>query len=305
VLPFYLSKTTRPSPTLSRDAPSVIRARIRAVTSACIVTSTIAVVVLVRYSHATPLETLRILGWWPIDVLAVLRTLLLCSILFAGPLFEAGVVDGGWKGWIRGQHVRETLGSWMGWRNLVAGPVTEEILFRSVMIPLHVVAKMSPSRIVFITPLYFGIAHLHHLYEFRLTHPEVSVLPAVLRTVFQFAYTSLFGFFAAFVFLRTGSLYAVIVAHSFCNWSGLPRFYGRVGVGAGVPIGPPGAKRDDERTSGVAGAMGKDRRGGLGTVWTVAYYLLLLAGAYGFYLELFPLTEGKYALADFGKAKRK
>jgi prenyl protein peptidase len=283
----------------------VIRARIRAVTSACIVTSAIVIVVIVRYSNATPLETLRLLGWWPIDVLAILRTLLLCAILFAGPLFEAGVVDGGWRGWIRGQHVRETLGSWMGWRNLVAGPVTEEILFRSVIIPLHILAKMSPTRMVFITPLYFGIAHLHHLYEFRLTHPEIALLPAVLRTVFQFTYTSLFGFFAAFVFLRTGSLYAAIVAHSFCNWSGLPRFYGRVGVEAGVPIGPPSAKRDDERTSGVAGAVGNDRRGGLGTLWTIAYYSLLVAGAYIFYLELFPLTKGKYALAEFGKEKRK
>jgi prenyl protein peptidase len=261
--------------------------------------------VIVQYSHATPLETLRLLGCWPIDALAILRTLLLCAILFAGPLFETGVAEGGWKDWIRGRHVRETLGSWMGWRNLVAGPVTEEILFRSAIIPLHIIAKMSPTRIVFITPLYFGIAHIHHLYEFRLTHPEVSVLPAVLRSVFQFTYTSLFGFFAAFVYLRTGSLYAAIAAHMFCNWSGLPRFYGRVGVQAGMPIGPPSTKRDDERQEGGKGATGIERRGDLGAAWTIAYYLLLVAGAYGFYLQLFPLTQSKYALVDFTKAKRK
>jgi prenyl protein peptidase len=263
------------------------------------------IIVVVKYSHATPLETLRLLGWWPIDPLAILRTLLLCATLFAGPLFEAGIVEGGWKHWIRGEHVRETLGSWMGWRNLVAGPVTEEILFRSAIIPLHIIAKISPNRIVFITPLYFGIAHLHHLYEFRLTHPEVPLLPAVLRSVFQFTYTSLFGFFAAFVYLRTGSVYAAIAAHMFCNWSGLPRFYGRVGVQAGMPIGPPSTKRDDETTEGRGAAAGTDRRSDLGTAWTVAYYLILVAGAYGFYSQLFPLTQGKYALVDFTKEKRK
>jgi prenyl protein peptidase len=297
VLPFYLSKATRPSPTVNRDAPSVIRARTRAVTSACIITTLIDIAIITQYGKATPLETLRLLGWWPIDILAVLRTLLLCSILFVGPLFEAGIVEGGWKHWIRGSRVRETLSSWTGYRALVVGPITEEIVFRSVLIPLHLLANISPTRIVFISPLYFGIAHLHHLYEFRLTHPEIPLLPAVLRTVLQFTYTSLFGFFAAFVYLRTGSLYAAIAAHSFCNWNGFPRFWGRVGVEAGAPVGPPSVKRNEDRTVATP-------RRDASTAWTVAYYSLLVVGAYAFYLELFPLTEGQYALAEFGKVKK-
>jgi prenyl protein peptidase len=263
------------------------------------------VIVIVKSGNATPQQTLRLLGYWPIDVVAIAKTLLLCCILFLGPLFEAGIVEGEWKDWIRGARVRETLGSWTGWRNLVAGPVTEEILFRSVLIPLHLLAKIAPTKIVFVSPLYFGIAHVHHLYEFRLTHPEIPMLPAVIRSIIQFAYTSLFGFFAAFVFLRTGSLYPSIAAHSFCNWSGLPRFWGRVGVEAGVPIGPPSMKRDDERkdSAGLKGSLGG--RCDLGMVWTAAYYALLVAGAYGFYLELFPLTDGKYALAEFKKGSGK
>lgn len=168
--------------------------------------------------------------------------------------------------------------------------MSEEFVWRSFIIPLHVVAHFSLKQIVFLTPLYFGIAHLHHLYEFRITHPDVRLPIAVLRSLFQFTYTSLFGFFAAFVFVRTGNVWACILAHTFCNWMGLPRFYGRVGVEAGVPISPPTVgKRDDEQSNTAVSQ-------GTGIGWTVAYYIVLVAGAVGFYHQLFNLTESKHAL---------
>jgi prenyl protein peptidase len=113
------------------------------------------------------------------------------------------------------------------------------------------------------------------------------MLLAVARSLFQFTYTSLFGFFAAFVFLRTGNVYSVILAHSFCNWMGLPRFYGRVGVESGEPIGPP-AKRDDSSDAPQYESKG--------AAWTFAYYGILVAGALGFYWHLFSLTESSHAL---------
>jgi prenyl protein peptidase len=71
---------------------------------------------------------------------------------------------------------------------------------------------------------------------------------------------------------------------------GLPRFWGRVGVEAGVPIGPPDVdKRDGEQGGSTPQATG------LG--WTVAYYVILVAGAVGFYYQLFPLTESSHALS--------
>lgn len=156
-----------------------------------------------------------------------------------------------------------------------------------MVIPIHILAGFSEKRIVFLTPLYFGIAHLHHLYEFRLTNPRTPLLIAIVRSLFQFTYTSLFGFFAAFVFIRTGNLYSVILAHSFCNWMGLPRLYGRVGVEAGEPIGPP-EKADGQSTDPPIQSHGVG--------WTVAYYVLLVAGAVGFGYQLFPLTESSHAL---------
>ena len=120
VVPFYLSSATRPSPQLSRDAPSSIRARIRVVTLSCPLSALIAIYVIVQWGDASPAETLKLLGWWPVSLVDIGKTLLLVAILFAGPLFEAGIVEGGWKDWMRGTHIREVLSSWMGYRNFVA-----------------------------------------------------------------------------------------------------------------------------------------------------------------------------------------
>ncbi|OAL01874.1 Abi-domain-containing protein [Phaeosphaeriaceae sp. SRC1lsM3a] len=294
VAPFYLSSATRPSPTLTRDAPSSIRARTRAVTFSTIVCSVLTVYVL--HEHDVPVRDIfKLLGLWPVSLFDTARTMLLVMILFAGPLFEQGVVDGGWRDWIKLRGVHESLSSWIGYRNYIVGPVSEELVWRSCIVPLHVLGHYSGTQIVFLTPLYFGIAHLHHLYEFRITHAEVPLVVAVLRSLFQFTYTSLFGFFAAFAYLRTGNVLTCILAHTFCNWMGLPRFYGRVGVEAGVPIGPPDVDKKDDKQKSTSANQGR------GPLWTVAYYIILVAGATGFYWQLFPLTESKHGLSvSFG-----
>lgn len=120
VVPFYLSRTTRPSPTLTRDAPSVIRARLRAVTTSCIVASAITVYVVHEYGTNDFGSVFRILGWYPISLFDVGRILLLVAILFVGPLFEIGIVEGGWRSWITGRELLDVLSSWTGFRNLVA-----------------------------------------------------------------------------------------------------------------------------------------------------------------------------------------
>ena len=56
---------------------------------------------------------------------------------------------------------------------------------------------------------------------------------------------------------------------------------------AGEPIGPPG-KRDEGTDS--------PRYESTGVAWTIAYYGILVAGALGFYWQLFPLTESLHAL---------
>ncbi|EXJ69740.1 prenyl protein peptidase [Cladophialophora psammophila CBS 110553] len=303
VVPFYLSSSTRPSPTLNRDAPSVIRARIRAVTLACIIASAATLYVLTRTAKLSLSEALHMLGCWPVRPLDLFKSLTLTFLLYIGPLFEKIFIERDLDDLLhRGiAATSETLSSWQGYRNFVAGPVTEEIIFRSVLVPIHLLAKVAPSKVVFLTPLYFGIAHIHHFYEFHLTHPHVSILPVLLRSLFQFTYTTLFGWFAAFIYLRTGSVYACIIIHSFCNWAGLPRFWGRVRRREEYPISPLAIRGKDD-TDAVQ-AQGKGEK--LGLRWTVAYYLLLVAGAFAFYRGLWPLTTSEAALSEFARNKRK
>jgi prenyl protein peptidase len=290
----------------------VIRARIRAVTWSCALGTLAVLWLIVAKNNASISEAVRLLGWWPINLWDICRALLLTAVLFTGPLFERGIAEGEWKDWLKGNKISETLHGWIGWRNYIAvsrtrvkelvatvaykkmqGPITEEIMFRSAIVPLHLLAKDTPGHLVFVAPLYFGIAHVHHFYEFRLTHPDTSIFAALFRSVFQFGYTTIFGWYATFLYLRTGSLLAVILAHSFCNWCGLPRLWGR--VEAGVPIGPPSIKgKGDSDVKSAYAAYGK-----LGLGWTIGYYVLLASGAIGFYYALWPLTDSPNALAAF------
>lgn len=156
------------------------------------------------------------------------------------------------------------------------------------MTPLSLLTPLTARQTIFITPLYFGVAHIHHFYEFRLTHPRVSFIPALLTSLFQFTYTTLFGWYANFVFVRTGSLFSVILAHSFCNWMGLPRVWGR--VEAGVPLGPV-----DKSTPPVGSLT---IRGRSSDIWTTAYYVLLVAGVVAFWRNFWTLTESAGKLAN-------
>ncbi|WFC99908.1 CAAX prenyl protease [Malassezia yamatoensis] len=51
-------------------------------------------------------------------------------------------------------------------RNFVVAPISEELVFRSSMLATtQVTDSATPRRMIWTTPLYFGIAHLHHAYE--------------------------------------------------------------------------------------------------------------------------------------------
>lgn len=295
VLPFYISPITRPSPTLSRDAPTVIRARIRCVTLSVTVSSLITAYVLSTRALEDFPTILHTLGVYPISAIAVSKSILLTSLLFAGPLFEKAVIEEGWRRWLKGTDLHETLSSWIGWRNYVVGPFTEEVLFRSVIVALHTHTKpaLPHMTLILVPPLYFGIAHVHHFYEFTLTHPYTPLIPALLRSMIQFTYTTVFGWYATFIFLRTGSLWAVVLIHAQCNWAGLPRIWGRVGgveVQGGVVGGPTRGKEDSDTEPYLTHHR-------WGWAWTVLYYMILVTGAVVWWKALWSLTNSDTALA--------
>lgn len=45
-----------------------------------------------------------------------------------------------------------------------------------------------------------------------------------IQVLFQFAYTTVFGWYATHLFLATGHLAAPVTAHVFCNLMGVPPF---------------------------------------------------------------------------------
>ena len=50
----------------------------------------------------------------------------------------------------------------------------------------------------------------------------MSIPTAVLSTLIQVSYTSIFGCIATILLLRTGSLFSPIASHMICNFIGLP-----------------------------------------------------------------------------------
>ncbi|KVH99894.1 CAAX amino terminal protease [Cynara cardunculus var. scolymus] len=125
------------------------------------------------------------------------------------------------------------------WRMYIVAPLTEELVFRSCMIPLLLCGGFKPYTVILLSPVFFSLAHLNHLLEFYMQQ-DTSLLKACMVVGFQLGYTVIFGSYASFLFVRTGHLAAPLVSHMFCNFMGLPAFFsqktGMVSVGfvAGV-----------------------------------------------------------------------
>ncbi|KAL3963697.1 hypothetical protein ACCO45_000701 [Purpureocillium lilacinum] len=181
-----------------------------------------------------------------------------------------------WIQWLRLEPVHHVWTEWPTWRNMVAGPVTEECLFRSAAVPLLLLAGSDMRSIIFFSPVVFGVAHVHHFYEFRVTHPGTPLAVAVARSVLQFSYTSIFGAYATFIYLRTGSLIAAVSIHTLCNSIGLPRVWGVV------------------EPYWLHTHVSKQARCLL--PWTVLYYALLLGGCLLWKFNLYSLTDSPMAL---------
>lgn len=105
------------------------------------------------------------------------------------------------------------------WRNLVVAPLSEELIFRSCILPL-LLQCFSPHKAVLLSTLIFGLAHFHHLVEQQRI--GMPLKRAILISCFQFVYTMIFGAYAAVLFVRTGHFMAPVMAHSFCNFMGFP-----------------------------------------------------------------------------------
>ncbi|KAL9263335.1 CAAX prenyl protease 2-like protein [Drosera capensis] len=94
------------------------------------------------------------------------------------------------------------------WRTFVVAPTTEELVFRACMIPLLLCGGFRPYQVVFLSPIFFSLAHLNHFLEFY-NRPNYSLLRVSMAVGLQLGYTVVFGWYASFLFMRTGLLVSV------------------------------------------------------------------------------------------------
>ncbi|KAF7967381.1 hypothetical protein HWV62_34477 [Athelia sp. TMB] len=231
----YLSKHARLAGR-PRDDPAVIKARLRAValaTLACCaaITAVLAALVPAHTPHRTAavLDTARVrLGL----TLAHLRLahFLLTPLLFLGPLSARALAAPSCASLFADAAAlaREAGGTWVGARNLLVAPLTEEAVFRACVLAAYQLAGFGRGAGVGISPFAFGLAHVHHAWEVWTRYgrtPAAARRAAILGTV-QLAYTTAFGAYTALLFLRTGSLLPPLAAHAWCNTFGLPSLAG-------------------------------------------------------------------------------
>ena len=164
----------------------------------------------------------RLLGLHTENILlSLFLPLLLTVILFLGPivlnLLQDGVAD--MRDVTKGHYLTDLR--W--YRTFIVAPFTEEFIFRACMLPI-LLPNFGLIWSILLAPLFFGVAHFHHVIE-QLRAGQ-KLVPVLLAALFQMSYTTLFGFYTAFLFLRTGHLIGPVVCHSFCNFMGFPDFEG-------------------------------------------------------------------------------
>ncbi|XP_041354595.1 CAAX prenyl protease 2-like [Gigantopelta aegis] len=206
----------------NRDHPDVIRKRFVSITVVSVVVPVL-VWLAGRSSESKQAHTLwewlglRFLGFLP----AFIIPLILTMVLFMGPL-ALHYMDGIFRLYLEPRYWVNCIKNMIWVRNHIVAPFSEEFIFRACMLPLLVPA-IGESAAMILCPLFFGVAHFHHLIE-RIIHEQCEIKQAVQKSMFQFFYTTVFGIYSAFLFLRTGHLIAPVIAHAFCNHMGFPAF---------------------------------------------------------------------------------
>ncbi|XP_041864767.1 CAAX prenyl protease 2-like [Melanotaenia boesemani] len=211
---------------LPRDHPSVIKRRCASV----LLVSALSPAVVKTWMHwdnvivdvsVWELMGVRLEGLIPAAILPLLLTM----VFYLGPLVHSAMDNP--DGFTRELQSALDVQSWrmcvqdaVWLRNQVVAPVTEELVFRGAMLPM-LVPCTGPTAAVFTAPLFFGVAHFHHIREQR--HLDKDRMGVILLVAgMQFLYTTVFGVFTAFIFLRTGHVVGPVLCHSFCNSQGLP-----------------------------------------------------------------------------------
>ncbi|OCF33200.1 hypothetical protein I316_05245 [Kwoniella heveanensis BCC8398] len=237
-------------PVGSRDHPETIKRRMKAVTLSTLLSLSGVCFAVHNISSSAP-GSFRITLWPPPPAASTTALNLLglrlpasfsiwqyglAPILMIGPLVAMYMDDDlpliGGRRFGEGclQKIQRTWreASLIELRNYVVGPVTEELVFRSTILSVSILGGLPYRSLIFGTPLWFGIAHAHHALEVYRKNGSTSsaavqaiLTDSSLDTVFQLTYTTLFGWFASYLYLRTGSVIPPLLSHVFCNIMGI------------------------------------------------------------------------------------
>lgn len=142
----------------------------------------------------------------------------LTMVLFLGPICMLMTTER-FKWMTHYSYWHQCSRDWVWWRNHVVAPFTEEFAFRACMVPI-LLSYYTPKGAILMSPLFFGIAHFHHMIERIRRGQEIQT--AFFISTFQFTYTTVFGMYSAFLFIRTGHLASCVIVHGFCNFMGFP-----------------------------------------------------------------------------------
>ncbi|EGN97760.1 hypothetical protein SERLA73DRAFT_90856 [Serpula lacrymans var. lacrymans S7.3] len=215
-----------------RDDPDVIRARLVAVSLATLTCCMIIFCLFwylvggeAKFISLAIRETLTHLGLRFNDV--SIYPYLVTPLLFLGPLYALFLSESlpFQRSWSFNKDVFPIFFSVKGLRNYIIAPITEEVVFRACILTVYHLSHATRNKMIFLSPLSFGAAHLHHAWDTynRYGRSSAALKRAVVSTLFQFTYTSIFGFYCSYLFIRTSSVFPPIVAHIFCNIMGVPQ----------------------------------------------------------------------------------
>lgn len=105
-------------------------------------------------------------------------------------------------------------------RAYIMAPIFEEAMYRSCLINALIAGGFGWNSVM-ISSLIFGLSHFYRI-EDVLDYKKDLVFQDFIPVLFQVCFTTLFGLYVGYVYVVTGSLFAVVVLHSFCNFMGLP-----------------------------------------------------------------------------------
>ncbi|SCU97284.1 LADA_0H05468g1_1 [Lachancea dasiensis] len=214
---------------------------------------------------------------------SILSCLKLACILYSGPLLDNVsyyllVPDASvFEMW---SDVRDEIFTIWGFRNYIFGPVTEEIFFTAMLTNCHILTSPdlpTQTSVLWILPLFFGLAHVHHAWELHSTG-LYGPGQVILSTLLQLTYTTIFGAFTNFIFLRSGgNLWCCILLHCFANYMGLPQ-------------------GSELASCLVASGGSTPLRKLYAHIWKYAYVASLVVGIVAFKNNIHASTSGKYSI---------